>query len=87
MIKAPVSPLNADILPDFMAFDMVALDFPVAFAASPRVYAMGFPAVRISLWLTVYLLSVLLDRVLGRSGSMPGKLGWDIGGSPPPEGI
>jgi hypothetical protein len=30
-----------------MAFDIVALDFPVAFAASPRVYTMVFPAVRI----------------------------------------
>jgi hypothetical protein len=30
-----------------MALDIVAFDFPVAFAASPKVYAMGFPIVRL----------------------------------------
>lgn len=32
-----------------MAFEMVAFDFPVAFAAHPRVYAMGYPIVHFSL--------------------------------------
>lgn len=29
-----------------MALDIVALDFPVALAASPKVYTMVFPSVR-----------------------------------------
>jgi hypothetical protein len=46
MRNVPVSSFAAEILPDFMALEMVAFDFPVAFAASPRVYTMGFPIVR-----------------------------------------
>jgi hypothetical protein len=47
MWNVPVSSLHAEIRPLFMALDIVAFDFPVAFAASPKVYAMGFPIVRL----------------------------------------
>lgn len=40
-----------------MALDIVAFDFPVAFAAAPRVYAMGFPVV----WILCLPLFTLFD--------------------------
>lgn len=46
----PVSSFAADMRRLFMAFEIVPFDFPVAFAASPRVYIMEFLLFRLLRW-------------------------------------
>ncbi len=53
MLKVPLSSLKAEILPLLIALDIVAFDFPVAFAASPRVYTLGFPVVHLCVQVNV----------------------------------
>ena len=45
----------ADILPDLMDFEIVAFDFPDAFAAVPKVYAKRFTLVQVQRLSGVYL--------------------------------